>query len=134
MDAKTNIEARLPSRHVTEEPASAARRSYCYAVGLTAEARSDAAKVFKRPPYLPDSRPVGRHVAKDMFEVAGTPHLMRTLLDCGHLHDASSTVTCRAVAETMNSVKCPDQDVVRSDHQPVTATAVAHEMGCHANA
>src|SRR5213083_1423444 len=35
MDAKSNIKARLPSRHVTEGPARAPHRSYYYAMGLT---------------------------------------------------------------------------------------------------
>jgi len=37
MDAKSNINARLPSRHVTEGPARAPHRSYLYAMGLTTE-------------------------------------------------------------------------------------------------
>src|SRR3569623_2113775 len=37
MDAKTNIKAKLPSRHVTEGPARAPHRSYLYAMGLTTE-------------------------------------------------------------------------------------------------
>jgi len=37
MDAKTNLKARLPSRHVTEGPARAPHRSYLYAMGLTTE-------------------------------------------------------------------------------------------------
>jgi dihydroxyacid dehydratase/phosphogluconate dehydratase len=37
MDAKTNIKARLPSRHVTEEPDRAPHRPYYYAMGLTRE-------------------------------------------------------------------------------------------------
>jgi dihydroxy-acid dehydratase len=35
MDAKTNIKARLPSRHTTEGPERAPHRSYYYAMGLT---------------------------------------------------------------------------------------------------
>src|SRR6266511_5880088 len=35
MDAKTNIKANLPSRHVTEGPDRAPHRSYYYAMGLT---------------------------------------------------------------------------------------------------
>src|SRR5687767_13546769 len=35
MDAKTNIKARLPSRHVPERPQPAPHRSYYYAMGLT---------------------------------------------------------------------------------------------------
>lgn len=37
MDAKTNIKARLPSRHVTEGPSRAPHRSYLYAMGLTTD-------------------------------------------------------------------------------------------------
>jgi dihydroxy-acid dehydratase len=37
MDAKSNLKARLPSRHVTEGPARAPHRSYLYAMGLTTE-------------------------------------------------------------------------------------------------
>ncbi len=35
MDAKTDLKARLPSRHVTEGPERAPHRSYYYAMGLT---------------------------------------------------------------------------------------------------
>src|SRR3982075_3039985 len=35
MDAKTNLKARLPSRHVTEGPERAPHRSYYFAMGLT---------------------------------------------------------------------------------------------------
>src|SRR4029450_13197056 len=37
MDAKTNLKAKLPSRHVTEGPERAPERSYYYAMGLTRE-------------------------------------------------------------------------------------------------
>ena len=37
MDAKTNLKARLPSRHVTEGPERAPHRSYYYAMGLSRE-------------------------------------------------------------------------------------------------
>src|SRR5215218_9857203 len=37
MEAKTNLKARLPSRHVTEGRARAPHRSYYYAMGLTTE-------------------------------------------------------------------------------------------------
>jgi dihydroxy-acid dehydratase len=37
MEAKTNLKAKLPSRHVTEGPERAPHRSYYYAMGLTTE-------------------------------------------------------------------------------------------------
>src|SRR5207244_12039425 len=35
MDAKTNLKAKLPSRHATEGPDRAPHRSFYYAMGLT---------------------------------------------------------------------------------------------------
>ena len=37
MDSKTNLKAKLPSRHVTEGPERAPHRSYYYAMGLTSQ-------------------------------------------------------------------------------------------------
>src|ERR671923_731073 len=37
MDAKTQLKAKLPSRHVTEGPSRAPHRSYYYAMGLSRE-------------------------------------------------------------------------------------------------
>src|SRR6266516_263567 len=37
MDAKSDLKARLPSRHVTEGPQRAPHRSYYYAMGLTTQ-------------------------------------------------------------------------------------------------
>ena len=152
MDAKTNIKARLPSRHVTEGPARAPHRSYDYAMGLTSQqihqpsaARLRArtlenpqmrqaadgallparaiAEVFKKTPYIADLKPGGRYVAKDIFEVGGIPLLMKTLLDHGFLHGDCITVTGRTIAENLKSVKWnPNQDVVRPANDPITVT------------
>ncbi len=145
MDARTNIKARLPSRHVTEGPARAPHRSYYYAMGLTTEqihqpfvgvascwneatpcndfTLSDVAEVFKKTPYIADLKPAGRYVAKDMFEVGGIPLLMKTLLDNGFLHGDCMTVTGRTIAENLKSVKSnPNQDVVRPANDPITVT------------
>ena len=37
MDAKANLKAKLPSRHVTEGPERAPHRAFYYAMGLTRE-------------------------------------------------------------------------------------------------
>jgi dihydroxy-acid dehydratase len=37
MDAKSNLKAKLPSRHATEGPERAPHRSFYYAMGLTEE-------------------------------------------------------------------------------------------------
>lgn len=83
----------------------------------------DVAAIFKRTPYIADLKPGGRYVAKDMFEAGGIPLLMKTLLDHGYLHGDCLTVTGRAIAENLASVKWnPHQDVVRPANDPITAT------------
>src|SRR5436189_4810732 len=123
MDAKTNIKARLPSRHVTEGPARAPHRSaIAHECGLKLD-RFDVAEVFKRTPYIADLKPGGKYVAKDMFEVGGIPLLMKTLLDHGYMHGDCMTVTGRTIAENLKSVKWNDQqDVVRPANKPLLAT------------
>src|SRR5438067_2372010 len=135
MDAKTNLKARLPSRHVTEGPEQAGLRprdivtrkalenaaemvaafggSTNGALHLPAIANEcglkfdlfDVAEVFKKTPYIADLKPSGRFVAKDVFEAGGVPLLMRTLLDHGYLHGECLTVTGRTVAENLKRVK-----------------------------
>ncbi len=83
----------------------------------------DAAKIFKKTPYVADLKPGGRYVAKDMFEAGGIPLLMKTLLDHGYLHGDCMTVTGRTLAENMEYVKWnADQDVVRPANDPITKT------------
>ena len=109
MDAKTNLKARLPSRHVTEGPEQAGLRprdivtrkalenaaemvaafggSTNGALHLPAIANEcglkfdlfDVAEVFKKTPYIADLKPGGRYVAKDLFEAGGVLVLMKTL-------------------------------------------------------
>ena len=134
MDAKTNIEARLQSRHVTEGSARTPHRSYCRAMRPTIEQVFGMRHVFKRTPNAADSKRVGPYVAKDKVETGGIPLLMKTLFDHGGLHGECITVTGRTIAETMNSVTSPDQDAVRPACQPVTAAAGAHETRCYADA
>jgi dihydroxyacid dehydratase/phosphogluconate dehydratase len=144
MDARTNIKARLPSRHVTEGPARAPHRSYDSAMSLTTEqihqpfvgvASCWNEAVFKKTPYIADLKPGGRYVAKDIFEVGGIPLLMKTLLDHGFLHGDCITVTGRTIAENLKSVKSnPNQDVVRPANDPITVTggvvgAITHPGG-----
>jgi dihydroxy-acid dehydratase len=120
MDATTNIKARLPGRHVTEGPARAPYRSYRRGIEF---ALFDGAGVFKKTPYIADSKPVGRDVAKDIVEVGGIPLPTKTPLDHGFLHGDCVTVTGRTIAENLKSVKwTSNQDVARSANDPITVT------------
>jgi dihydroxy-acid dehydratase len=96
MDATLNLEAKLPSRHVT--------------VG-----RERPPEIVKRTPCIADLKPAGRYLAKDMLEAGDVPLLMRTLLDHG---------TGRIVAENLKRVKRnKDQSVVHPADKPLSATS-----------
>ena len=128
MDARTNIIARLPSRHEGPDASGASTNAALHppAAAREGDIKSDlfdVAEIFKKTPYAADLKPAGRYVAKDMFEVGGIPLLMKTLLDNGHLHGDCLTVTGRTIAENLKSVKWkPRQDVVRSVDNPITVT------------
>jgi dihydroxyacid dehydratase/phosphogluconate dehydratase len=96
MDARTNIEARLPNRPVAER---FARPSFAALNTFTQP------NLFKKPRYIPDSQPGGRHVAKDIGEIAGIPLLMTTVRGRDHLHGDGMTVTGPAVTEILNPPK-----------------------------
>src|SRR3712207_1436765 len=83
----------------------------------------DVAEIFRRTPYIPDLKPGGRYVAKDLFEVGGIPLLMKTLLDAGYLHGDCMTVTGRTMAANLAAVRWnEEQDVVRPATSPITPT------------
>ena len=148
MDAKTNIKARLPSRHATEGPDRALHRSMlAVAGGHAAVTRSDqdpgehqqvacpvnvggtafdrfaVAEVFKRTPYIADLKRRGRDVAKDLFDPGSIPFLTKTQRDRGDLHGECMTAKARAIAENSKNVTCnPNQDVVRPADKPITVS------------
>lgn len=123
MEARTNLESRLPSRHVTEGRHAALHLpAIAHECGMAFDL-FDVAEVFKRTPYIADLKPGGRFVAKDLFEGGGVPLLMKTLLDNSFLHGECITVTGCSMAENLHRVAWnADQDVVRPTDRPLTAT------------
>lgn len=72
----------------------------------------DVAAVLARTPLIADLKPGGRFLAKDVFEIGGTPVILKALLDGGHLHGDCMTVTGRTLAEDLAKVCPPDGAVV----------------------
>jgi dihydroxyacid dehydratase/phosphogluconate dehydratase len=93
MDARANIENRLPSCHVTE----AFPRAHA--------SRIDVAERLKKTPDVADLKPCGRDPAADRRQIADIPLLMKTLLDNGHLDGDCITVLSRPIAEDLKSAK-----------------------------
>jgi dihydroxy-acid dehydratase len=145
MDARTNFKSQPRNRHVIEAAECAPHRSYRYAMGPTAASGGstnpalhlpaiahefsgaftlfDVADVFKRTPYIAGLKPVGRYVAKDMFEFDCIALPINALLDHGYLHGECITVTGYTVAEKQKSVQCnPHHDVDYPANKPITVT------------
>jgi dihydroxy-acid dehydratase len=84
---------------------------------------ADVAAIFRRTPYIADLKPVGKYVAKDLYEVGGVPIVIKALLDGGYLHGDCLTVTGKTIAENHAGVVFPtDQDVVRPTSEPLSPT------------
>src|SRR3982074_963881 len=97
MHARAHIKSRLPSRHAAASDGAANAALHAPAIvqqrGIKFYlAKFDAAAIFKKTPYAADSKPGGRYVAKDRYDVGSLPLLMKTLLDNGHLQRDCLTV------------------------------------------
>jgi dihydroxy-acid dehydratase len=83
----------------------------------------DVAEIFRKTPYIADLKPGGRYVAKDLYEVGGTPVVVKALLDAGYIHGDCITVTGKTIADAVADLKFPtDQDVVRPVSNPLSST------------
>ena len=82
----------------------------------------DVAEVFARTPLLADLQPGGRYLAVDMFHAGGTDAVLKALLEGGHLHGDTLTLSGQTMAQHLASHSGPDGKVVRSASQPISAT------------
>jgi len=82
----------------------------------------DVAEVFARTPLLADLQPGGRYLAVDVFRAGGTDAVLKALLDGGHLHGDTLTLSGQTMAQHLASHSGPDGDVVRSASQPISPT------------
>jgi len=59
----------------------------------------------------------------DLDKIGGVPVILRELLDGGHLHGGTLTVTGRTMAENLKDIRRPEkQDVVRPLNDPIAPT------------
>ena len=80
----------------------------------------DVAEVFARTPVLADLQPGGRYLAIDMFRAGGTEAVLKALLDGGHLHGDTLTLSGQTMAQHLDGHRGPDGEVVRSASQPIS--------------
>ena len=82
----------------------------------------DVADVFARTPLLADLQPGGRYLAVDIHGVGGTDAVLKALLDGGHLHGDTLTLSGRTLAEHLAQHGGPDGEVVRPAARPLSPT------------
>ena len=110
MDARTNIETRLPGRHLTAGPGRESHRhpsnivtghsleNAAAVMGKSGGSNAaphlptarfdlfDAAEIFKKTPYAAGLKPGCRYVAKDIFDVGGIRSIAEIDTDAGTLN------------------------------------------------
>ena len=74
----------------------------------------DVAEVFNRTPLIADLQPGGRYLAKDLHVIGGVPVVLNALLQSGHLHGDTMTITGRTLAEELSAFPGADGRIVRS--------------------
>jgi len=84
----------------------------------------DFQSVSDRIPLLADLKPSGKYVMADIFDIGGTPALLKFLLKEGLLDGSGMTVTGKTLKENLlNAPDFPaDQDIIRPVSNPLKET------------
>lgn len=90
-------------------------------VKLTIE---DFQAVSDRTPFLADLKPSGKYVMHDLFNIGGTPSLLKFLLKEGVIDGSGMTVTGQTLAKNLESAPDfpSDQEVIRPFSNPIKET------------
>jgi len=87
-------------------------------------ARLMVVEIFKKTPRVPDSKPAGRYVAKDMSKTAGIALQMNTLPDHDNLQGACFAPTGAVLAGNLNGKQSFDHAANRCVDAPVASGTV----------
>jgi dihydroxy-acid dehydratase len=84
----------------------------------------DFQSVSDRIPFLADLKPSGKYVFNDLYNIGGTPSLIKFMLKEGLIDGSGMTVTGRTLAENVeNAPDFPsDQDIIRPVSKPIKKT------------
>ncbi|EMC99199.1 hypothetical protein BAUCODRAFT_129421 [Baudoinia panamericana UAMH 10762] len=94
-----------------------------HSVGVTLTI-DDFQAVSDRTPFLADLKPSGKYVFEDLYNIGGTPSLIKYLLKEGVLDGSGMTVTGKTLAQNVeNAPDFPsDQDIIRPISNPIKQT------------
>ncbi|KAL1952573.1 hypothetical protein VTO42DRAFT_4802 [Malbranchea cinnamomea] len=84
----------------------------------------DFQAVSDRTPFLADLKPSGRYVMADLFNIGGTPSLIKFLIKEGLIDGSLITVTGRTLAQNVENVPDfpPEQQIIRPRSNPIKPT------------
>jgi dihydroxy-acid dehydratase len=84
----------------------------------------DFQAVSDRTPFLADLKPSGKYVMADLFQIGGTPSLLKLLLKEGLIDGSRMTVTGETMAQNLEKVADfpADQKIIRPFSNPFKST------------
>lgn len=84
----------------------------------------DFQAVSERTPFLADLKPSGKYVINDLYNIGGTPALLKFLLKEGAITGDGMTVTGKTLAENLKDFPDfpADQDIIRPFSNPIKKT------------
>lgn len=84
----------------------------------------DFQRVSDRTPFLADLKPSGKYVFEDLYNIGGTPSLIKYLLKEGVLDGSGMTVTGKTLKQNADLVPDfpADQDIIRPLSNPIKPT------------
>ncbi|KAL9038762.1 MAG: hypothetical protein Q9214_005153, partial [Letrouitia sp. 1 TL-2023] len=84
----------------------------------------DFQAVSDRIPFLADLKPSGKYVMADLFNIGGTPSLLKHLLKEGIVTGSGMTVTGQTLAKNVETASDfpPDQKIIRPFSNPIKKT------------
>ena len=84
----------------------------------------DFQAVSDRTPFLADLKPSGKWVMADLYNIGGTPALLKFLLNEGIIDGSGMTVTGETLAKNLETSPDfpPDQTIIRPLSNPIKAT------------
>jgi dihydroxy-acid dehydratase len=84
----------------------------------------DFQAVSDRTPFLADLKPSGKYVINDLYNIGGTPSLLKLLLKEGVIDGSGMTVTGQTLAKNLENVPDfpADQDIIRPFSNPIKKT------------
>lgn len=94
-----------------------------HSVGITLTPE-DFQSVSDRTPFLADLKPSGQYVFEDIYNIGGTPALLKYLLAEGVIDGSGMTVTGKTLKENLEKVEPfpADQKIIRPMSNPIKAT------------